>query len=199
MTTYTKSIIYDAETRDFAMLLNGEVVGWARTYREAEDTLDALVTDLITRDAATIAAHEAAAALDTAAAFAAGELPLVPTAQQVADACLDLAIEFDDAAASHDRHGNAAAAKELRSAAKAARKASFYAIEAARVARWHGDVLLVRSATDSTVYAVRASGCCCKAGVNNRPCWHYALRQAHERALDTIDLAPLPSGLALAA
>lgn len=44
---YEKSIIYDRETRDFAMYLNGELVGFARTYQEAETTLDNLVYELI--------------------------------------------------------------------------------------------------------------------------------------------------------
>lgn len=46
---YDKSIIFDAETRDFAMYLDGELVGFARTYQEAETTLDALVYEILTR------------------------------------------------------------------------------------------------------------------------------------------------------
>lgn len=44
---YEKEIIYDPETRDFAMYLDGEIVGFARTYQEAEVTLDQLVYELI--------------------------------------------------------------------------------------------------------------------------------------------------------
>lgn len=44
---YEKTIIYDPETRDFAMYLDGELVGFARTYQEAEVTLDQLVFELI--------------------------------------------------------------------------------------------------------------------------------------------------------
>lgn len=44
---YEKEIIYDPETRDFAMYLDGELVGFARTYQEAEVTLDQLVFELI--------------------------------------------------------------------------------------------------------------------------------------------------------
>jgi hypothetical protein len=43
---YTKEINYDRETRDYAMYLNGELVGFARTYHEAEVTLDALVNEM---------------------------------------------------------------------------------------------------------------------------------------------------------
>lgn len=53
---YEKAIIYDPETRDFAMYLDGELVGFARTYQEAEVTLDQLVFELMSgqylRDAA---------------------------------------------------------------------------------------------------------------------------------------------------
>lgn len=42
-----KAIIFDPETRDFAMYLDGELVGFARTYREAEETLDALVYEIL--------------------------------------------------------------------------------------------------------------------------------------------------------
>ncbi len=53
---YKKKIVYDPETRDFAMFLNEELIGFARTYREAEATLDQLVFELLNmqyfRDAA---------------------------------------------------------------------------------------------------------------------------------------------------
>lgn len=49
---YEKAISYDRETRDFAMYLDGELVGFARTYQEAEETLDALVYDLLNRQLA---------------------------------------------------------------------------------------------------------------------------------------------------
>jgi hypothetical protein len=44
---YQKEIIYDRETRDYAMYLDGELVGFARTYQEAEATLDQLVFELL--------------------------------------------------------------------------------------------------------------------------------------------------------
>lgn len=44
---YEKEIIYDPEVREFAMYLDGELVGFARTYYEAEQTLDALVYELL--------------------------------------------------------------------------------------------------------------------------------------------------------
>ncbi len=44
---YQKEIVYDPETRDFAMYLDEELVGFARTYQEAEVTLDQLVFELL--------------------------------------------------------------------------------------------------------------------------------------------------------
>lgn len=45
---YHKEIVYDLETRDYAMYLDGELTGFARTYHAAEITLDALVFQLLT-------------------------------------------------------------------------------------------------------------------------------------------------------
>lgn len=45
--TFRKEIIYDRETRDYAMYLDGELVGFARTYHEAEIALDNLVFELM--------------------------------------------------------------------------------------------------------------------------------------------------------
>lgn len=44
---YRKEIVYDRETHDYAMYLDGELVGFARTYHEAEVRLDQLVFDLM--------------------------------------------------------------------------------------------------------------------------------------------------------
>jgi hypothetical protein len=44
---YEKAIVYDPETRDFAMYLDGDLVGFARTYQEAEETLNELVYELL--------------------------------------------------------------------------------------------------------------------------------------------------------
>ena len=41
-----RDIIYDRETRSYAMELDGELVGFARTRGEAETTLDELVYQL---------------------------------------------------------------------------------------------------------------------------------------------------------
>lgn len=44
---YRKEIVYDREARDYAMYLDGELVGFARTHQEAEITLDELVFELM--------------------------------------------------------------------------------------------------------------------------------------------------------
>jgi hypothetical protein len=44
---HDREIAYDDETRNFAMYLDGELIGFARTYQEAEITLDALVFELL--------------------------------------------------------------------------------------------------------------------------------------------------------
>jgi hypothetical protein len=44
---YRKEIVYDRETRDYALYLDGELVGFARTYHEGEVLLDQLVFELI--------------------------------------------------------------------------------------------------------------------------------------------------------
>lgn len=48
---YRKRIEYDRETRDFALYLDDELVGYARSYADGESTLDALVFELLTHDA----------------------------------------------------------------------------------------------------------------------------------------------------
>lgn len=171
---YTKTFHYDPETRDFAMYLDGELVGFADTAREAEDTLNDLVYDLLNRAAADAQATE--------------PQPAIPTPAQVAAACVAMGEEFRDAAAAQTEQGNREAARDLEAASRAADKAAFYATEGAQLARWVGEALMVRSATTGgVVYAVRASGCCCEAGQRGRACWHMALRLGHERALAAVE------------
>ena len=44
---FEREIIYDRTTRDYAMYLDGELLGFARTYHEAEVTIDQLVFELV--------------------------------------------------------------------------------------------------------------------------------------------------------
>jgi len=45
---YRTEIVYDREVREYAMYLDGELIGFARSYHEAEITLDQLVFELMT-------------------------------------------------------------------------------------------------------------------------------------------------------
>lgn len=45
---YRKEIVYDRETRDYAMYLDGELMGFARTYHDAEVELDRIAYELLT-------------------------------------------------------------------------------------------------------------------------------------------------------
>lgn len=42
-----KMIMYDRSTRDFAIYVDGELVGYARSYLEAEAVLDQLQMELL--------------------------------------------------------------------------------------------------------------------------------------------------------
>lgn len=44
---YRREIIFDKETHDYSLWLDGELVGFARTYKEAEATLDQLIFELM--------------------------------------------------------------------------------------------------------------------------------------------------------
>lgn len=44
---YHREIAYDYEKHDYAMYLDGELVGFARSYREAEEILDKLILELM--------------------------------------------------------------------------------------------------------------------------------------------------------
>jgi hypothetical protein len=46
---YRKQIIHDRATHDYAMYLDGELIGFARTYQEAEVTLNQLIFELNSR------------------------------------------------------------------------------------------------------------------------------------------------------
>jgi hypothetical protein len=58
---YCKEIRYDTETRDYAMHLDGELIGFARTHQEAQITLDALVHELLSGYSAQAASAEQSA------------------------------------------------------------------------------------------------------------------------------------------
>lgn len=46
MPTYAKEIVYDFQCGDFALYLEDELVGYARSYLEGDQILDAMIADL---------------------------------------------------------------------------------------------------------------------------------------------------------
>ena len=52
----TKRIEYDPETRDYALYADGQWLGYARTYAEAERRLDAYVYEALRRRQTEVAA-----------------------------------------------------------------------------------------------------------------------------------------------
>lgn len=53
--TYEKAVAYDYEAKDFALYLGRtgeemELVGFARTFADGEQTLNELITSLLTRE-----------------------------------------------------------------------------------------------------------------------------------------------------
>ena len=73
--TYRKEIVFDRESRDYAMRLDGELVGYARSYHEAEITLDELVFELLSSGAtATASALDGDSDADECAAEVVGML-----------------------------------------------------------------------------------------------------------------------------
>lgn len=54
--TFTRSIRYDRSTKDYAAYLNGELVGFASSYTQAETMLDQLVLSLLSSEYTTEAA-----------------------------------------------------------------------------------------------------------------------------------------------
>ncbi len=63
---YRKVIVRDRITKDFAMYLNGELIGYAPSYFQAETRLNKLVYDLLSKPG-TVAPKAAAPADDIAA------------------------------------------------------------------------------------------------------------------------------------
>lgn len=76
---FTRKIRYDPTTRDFALYLDGQLVGFARSYHDGERTLDALVYEILSEER--IAQADAQAERDAEAESLLGELNAVTTAQ----------------------------------------------------------------------------------------------------------------------
>ncbi|KPL80333.1 hypothetical protein [Herpetosiphon geysericola] len=83
-TIFTKTIKYDRTTRDFAMYLNGELIGYVASYLQAEIEFNSLVHDILTRTA--VADASDVADEDVEAILVAGNEPLPTSAAAVANA-----------------------------------------------------------------------------------------------------------------
>ncbi|MCA0351990.1 MAG: hypothetical protein LCH85_08330 [Chloroflexi bacterium] len=72
--THTKEIRYDCITKDFALYLNGESIGYASSYSEGESRLNELVYDLLRRashaDISDLTPEDADVVLDATVALA---------------------------------------------------------------------------------------------------------------------------------
>jgi hypothetical protein len=75
--TEGKAIIYDRETKDFACYLEGQFIGYARTYFDAETKINKLAYEQL--------AHEQATSADIAADVAADVAATVLTLEQQLD------------------------------------------------------------------------------------------------------------------
>jgi hypothetical protein len=87
-----KEIVYDRETRDYAMYYEGALVGFAKTYQVAQTTLDTYVFELLTHtavesadQAADVAAMEAETTPADDLPLAARAIPLTPGAHELDD------------------------------------------------------------------------------------------------------------------
>ena len=58
-TTFAKSIVFDPQTQDHAMYLDGEIIGFARTEAEAQTTLDQLIRELLSTSPMSLTAFPA--------------------------------------------------------------------------------------------------------------------------------------------
>ena len=63
---YRKIIVYDRKTGDFAMYINGELIGFAPTYLQGEARLNKLVYDLLTKPGTVLPSIEPSAPSDDA-------------------------------------------------------------------------------------------------------------------------------------
>lgn len=78
ITTFEKSIRYDRTTRDYAMYLDGELVGFARTYHEAEVSLDQVAFDRLTHGDCATATELDGGAVESPAGIVVLQIPLDP-------------------------------------------------------------------------------------------------------------------------
>jgi hypothetical protein len=93
-TTFATAILFDHETHDYAMHLDGEIIGFARTEAEAQTTLQKLIDELLS-GASAISDADTRPPTDTH--VSADALPLPPFAT-IAETLGVLAAHDDDVA-----------------------------------------------------------------------------------------------------
>lgn len=100
---FSKQVDYDRVTKDFAMFLDGELVGYARSYNEGRDTLDAIAYEraqllgqsaLVGNEALAEAVEAGAVPTETELEADKEEVAAV-RAEQLADEAIDLAYRLD--------------------------------------------------------------------------------------------------------
>lgn len=164
---FEKAISYDPATRDFTLSLDGEIVGYARTYADGERTLNELVYSILT--------HQQPE-------------PPCPTCGSDGSACVDCT-PADDRAALRGEVAHAAERERLRlmleelAAERPNVGAYGRAIEAMEDGAewWRERGALVVQRVRGSRHVIGAAGCECLAGQHGRQCWASGLATALER------------------
>lgn len=173
---YTKSIQYDRESRDYAFYLDEELVGFARTYQEAEATLDQLVFELLNgqyfREAAEgVEAHRTTAAQTADIVAELAELPLSERTIALAGPV----VELDDrdletayqAALAHPE-------TQTQRWQRALQRGYDHLADEIRIGLQDGAYFWHPDSDTGDMYRVTPAECQCKAFVEGQPCKHRA-------------------------
>lgn len=159
-----KEIIYSREDRDFAMYLDGVLVGFARDYHEAETTLDQLVYEILSRTAVETADIEADLAAESELSDA---LPA-----SIADG--EYTFERDEV---QDAYALLLAHPDMRATVQwqnALRRGYDLLYESMFNIVVRGGKLRYGSKDGDKVYETTVKACSCMAGTRGRPCKHRA-------------------------
>lgn len=128
--THSKEIAYDRYSKDFALYLDGQLVGYAPTYQQGETRLDALVYELLRRGADELAYLASLVAVEKVEAKALATHEAVKAAAQDAPEDAETFVRQTAAIiASAEMYFAARAAREQAEAAELAYLASLVAVE----------------------------------------------------------------------
>ena len=208
MPTLTKDICYERETQDFALYLDGQFFGYARTRREAEERLDALVYDRLTKGVqaeastasalpdefvdAVLSTHREPVDPSTGLPFEDEQAPLgTLTVATLTDAICEALDTAREKAA-----GNLRWMTALDSAAN-------WLLQQEELA-WDGEAhaLHVPSASTPGIVYIANGACQCEAFSKHNACWHRAAARLVKRAIDLVvdtDVQALADEIALEA